>query len=108
MRISALLAFLYPDIAIADPVHLYTLDKTSIGNASNTTIQATLDATQIEAVGLAPMLYMMEGAVQDMSGNPIGEVRGLDVDRPGRHTHPIPPRQIWYHHTTIRERASST
>ena len=79
LRISILLAFIYPDIAIADPVHLYTLDEISIGTASDTTIQATLDTAQIEAVGSAPMLYMMEGAVVDISGNSIGAVRGLDV-----------------------------
>ena len=80
LRISILLAFIYPDIVIADPVRLYTLDEIYIGAASDMTIQATLDTAQIEAVGSAPMLYMMEGAVVDISGNPIGAVRGLDVD----------------------------
>ena len=72
LRISILLAFIYPDIVIADPVRLYTLDEIYIGAASDMTIQATLDTAQIEAVGSAPMLYMMEGAVVDISGNPIG------------------------------------
>ena len=80
MRISMLLAFMYPDIAVAGPVHLYTLDEISVGTASDMTIEATLDATQVEAVGSAPMLYVMEGAVRDIPGNPIGAVRGLDVD----------------------------
>ena len=43
------------------------------------TIEATLNTAQMEAVGLAPMLYMMEGAVRDIPGNPIEAVRGLDV-----------------------------
>ena len=79
LRISALIAFLYPDMAITDPVHLYTLDEMSIGTASDMAIEATLDAAQIDAVGSAPMLYMMEGAVRDIPGNSIGAVRGLDV-----------------------------
>ena len=80
LRVAVRLAFIYPDIVVADPVHLYLLDEIYTGAASDMTIQATLDAAQIEAVGLAPMLYMMEGAVRDTSGNPIGAVRGLDVD----------------------------
>ncbi|MBI1657309.1 MAG: hypothetical protein IS632_00820, partial [Thaumarchaeota archaeon] len=79
LRISVLIAFLYPDITVADPVHLYTLDEVYIGTTSDMTIQATLDMEQTEAVGSAPMLYMMEGAVVDMWGNPVGAVRGLDV-----------------------------
>ncbi len=78
MRIAMLLAFLYPDI-VDGADHLYTLDETTIRTASNMTIKATLDAAQIDAVGSAPMLYMMEGAVRDVPGNPIGEVRGLGV-----------------------------
>ena len=79
LRISVLLAFIYPDIAVAGPVHLYTLDEISVGTALGTTIEATLDAAQAEAVGSAPMLYMMEGAVRDIWSNPIGLVRGLAV-----------------------------
>ena len=79
LRIAMLLAFIYPDIAVAGPVHLYTLDQTAIGTASGMTIKITLDAAQMDAVGSAPILYMMEGAVRDISGNPVGVVRGLDV-----------------------------
>ena len=78
-RIVILLAFLYPDMAISGPFHLYALDEMPIRAASNMTIEATLEAAQAEAVGSAPMLYMMGGSVRDVSGNPIGAVRGLDV-----------------------------
>ena len=63
------------------------------------TIQATLDAAQIEAVGLAPMLYMMEGAVRRrISGNPIGAVRGLDVAVLAADAPDIISARSWYHH----------
>ena len=80
MRIALLIAFLHPDIVVVGPGHLNTLDETAIRTTSNMTIKATLDAAQIEAVGSAPMLYMMEGAVRDVQDNPIEEVRGLSVD----------------------------
>ena len=80
MRISVLLAFIHPDIiTVADPVRLYTLDEISIGIVSGTTIEAALDAAQMEAVGSAPMLYMVEGAVRDIWDSPVGLVPGLAV-----------------------------
>ena len=72
-------ATIYRDIAVAGPVHRYTLGEISVGTALGTTIEATLDAAQVEAVGSAPVLDVMEGAVRDIWDNPIGLARGLAV-----------------------------
>ena len=72
-------ATIYRDIAVAGPVHRYTLEEISVGTALGTTIEATLDAAQVEAVGSAPVLYVVEGAVRDIWDNPIGLVDGLAV-----------------------------
>ena len=55
LRISALTCLHLPGYGrIADPVHLYTLDEISLRTASDMAIEATLDAAQIEAVGIRP------------------------------------------------------